>query len=206
MNGSTRTIDARGLPCPQPVVLTKKALEEGGFAVLEVLVGDEAARDNVVRFSTFFGCEAEAFPAEEGGARILIRSAAQAASEPEARREADRGADAGGKVAVLLSSDTIGRGGDELGSLLMRGFVYALAEGADKPGRIILMNAGVKLAVAGSDSIANLKRLSEAGVDVVACGTCVAFFGLKEKLGAGRISNMYEIAEILVRERVVCPC
>jgi len=204
MSGSTRTIDARGLPCPQPVVLTKKALEEGGFAVLEVLVGDEAARDNVVRFSTFFGCEAESFPAEEGGARILIRSAAQAAPEPEARREADRGA--GGKVAVLLSSDTIGRGDDELGSLLMRGFVYALAEGADKPSRIVLMNAGVKLAVAGSDSMANLKRLSEAGVDVVACGTCVEFFGLKEKLGAGRISNMYEIAEILVRERVVCPC
>ena len=87
----------------------------------------------------------------------------------------------------------------------MRGFTYALAEGARKPLRVILMNAGVKLAVEGSDCLASLKRLEEAGVDMIACGTCVEFYGLKGKLAVGRISNMYEIAERLMEGKVLAP-
>jgi len=197
MSGSRRTIDARGLPCPQPVALTKKALEEGGFETLEILVDSETAKDNVMRFSAYSGREAEALPAESGGSRILIR-AAEGGSPAT-------GEAAGERATVFLSSDAIGKGDEELGAVLMRGFVYALAEGAGKPERIVLMNSGVKLAAEGSAALPNLKRLADAGVDIVACGTCVEFYGLKGKLGTGRISNMYEIAERLLTGRIVAP-
>jgi intracellular sulfur oxidation DsrE/DsrF family protein len=87
----------------------------------------------------------------------------------------------------------------------MRGFTYALAEGEARPERVILMNGGVRLAVEGSESLPNLRRLAEVGVDVMACGTCLDYYKLKDKLAVGRVTNMYEIAELLMAGNVLSP-
>lgn len=217
MNASRRTIDARGLPCPQPVILAKKAVEEGGFDELEVIVDNESARENVLRYASFAGLEASS--SESGTERRVIvrtpaggaaRDAAAAPSEDSASEPAKgpvhgaresgsgvREADASA-TTVFITADLIGRGDDELGRLLMRGFVFALTESAALPVRIILMNGGVALAAEGSACLESLRKLAADGVDVVSCGTCLEKYGLKEKLGVGRVSNMYEIAELLL--------
>ena len=199
MNDILRTVDARGLACPQPVVLTRKALAEGGFDLLEVVVDDPAARENVTRYAAYAGCPVEAVAEQAGAIRIRIRPAAAGAPAAQPQAQPDPApATAPAGATVFIAADGIGSGDEQLAALLLRGFLYTLTELPQPPRRIILMNAGVKLAVEGSESLVNLRRLAERGVDLLACGTCLEFFQLKDRLAVGRISNMYEIAELLL--------
>jgi selenium metabolism protein YedF len=89
-----------------------------------------------------------------------------------------------------IVSDALGSGDDGLGRVLMRNFVYSLARAEARPVRIMLMNGGVKLACEGSDSLDDLRLLAENGVIVKACGTCLDFLRLKDKLAVGEIGDM----------------
>ena len=194
MNDTRRTLDARGQACPQPVILTRKALAEGGFDLLEVIVDDASSRENVERFAAYANCTVEAVAEEGPVSRVLIRPGAQPA--PEARPAPAPEAPA---ATVLITSAGIGSGDEKLAALLMRGFLYTLTEGEITPARIILMNGGVRLAVEGSDALVNLRRLADRGVEILACGTCLEFYQLKDALAVGRVSNMYEIAGLLLQ-------
>jgi len=194
MSLTRRTLDAKGLPCPQPVILTRKALAEGGFSSLEILVDDAAARENILKFAAWAKCEVEDVASEGALTRIVLRPGAPGeASEAAPVEPAPAGA-----ATVLITSDGIGSGSPDLAKLLMRGFLYTLTECDVPPMRIILMNAGVRLAVEGSDSLENLRKTADRGVDVIACGTCLEFYKLTEALAVGRVSNMYEISEHLL--------
>ena len=102
--------------------------------------------------------------------------------------------DRGAPLVIVLSSDRLGRGNDELGEVLMRSFVHTLLTLEPRPATIILYNTGVRLASRESALIDDLRQLEAAGVELFVCGTCVNYFELKEQLGAGIISNMYDIA------------
>lgn len=212
MSERLRSLDARGLACPGPVIQTKKALEEGGFDFLEVLVDNPAARDNVSRFVAY--AKASLLSVVEEGKVFRLRIAptlvglgvALGSAPPVACDDPIEGGTQAGNVvggAVLITSSELGRGEPALGALLMKGFIYSLAEAENPPRHVIFMNSGVKLCVEGSESLANLRRLSEAGVEVLACGTCLDFYKLKESLGVGRISNMYEISSIMRLEKTL---
>jgi tRNA 2-thiouridine synthesizing protein A len=197
MSESRRKLDERGLACPQPVIDVKKALEEGGFDMLEVLVDGPTARENVTRFAVYAGHAIEGVEEAAGTTTIRIRRAGAPASFSVAK-SAPAAVAASGAANVFVSSDTIGSGNDELGALLMRGFLSALAEASPAPGRVILMNGGVRLAVEGSAALTGLARLSELGVEILACGTCLDFYGVKDRLAVGRVSNMFEISGLLL--------
>jgi selenium metabolism protein YedF len=194
MNPICRVLDARGLPCPQPVILARKALAEGGFDTLEITVDDPASRENLLKFAAYAKCLVEEVKTE--GDFALIRLAPQGApaartgeaQAPVPAREAGQGG------VILLTADGIGQGDQDLARLLMRGFVYTLTETEHPAQRVILMNSGVKLAVAGSESLGHLRKLEERGVEVLACGTCLEFYGLTKALAVGGITNMYDIA------------
>jgi selenium metabolism protein YedF len=100
---------------------------------------------------------------------------------------------------ILIKNDKMGFGPDELGSILIKGFLSAVRETAPRPGAIIFYNQGIHLAVEGSPVLETLKALEEMGVRILVCGTCLNYFDKKESLRAGRISNMYEITETLTR-------
>ncbi len=109
-----------------------------------------------------------------------------------------------GKV-FLIVSESLGRGPEELGRALMGSMLRKLWAEEAKPDTIVFYNSAVKLLAPGSPVLDALTGLSEAGVDLVACGTCVAYFQLKD-LQAGRVSNMQEIVSLLVSaDRVVTP-
>ena len=105
---------------------------------------------------------------------------------------------AGGPLVLFIPSDCLGRGPAELGERLMGGFFHALLEVEPRPQAIIFMNSGVKLVVEGSRALEDLQALAAQGVDLLACGTCLGYFELTSKLAVGRVSNMYDIATLLL--------
>ncbi len=181
-------IDARGLACPEPVMLAKKAIEETGDCV--IIVDNEASRDNVCRMAMNQGCTATV---EEGEGTFSIHI------NPEDRsKKTEAGTPTTGPTVLVFPSDTMGRGDDDLGTILIKGFFHALGEIFPKPDILIFFNAGVKLTVQDSDVLEDLQSLEKEGVAILVCGTCLNFYGLKEKLGAGIVSNMYDIAETML--------
>jgi selenium metabolism protein YedF len=110
------------------------------------------------------------------------------------------------KVAVYINSQFMGVGDDALGAILMRSFLKTLLDMEIKPSRLILVNSGVRLATEGSEVLETLRSLSEKGIEILSCGTCLDFYGLKEKLKVGKISNMYDIAQSLLEaDRLIRP-
>ncbi len=193
----TETLDLRGLKCPEPAIRTGKALRDA--KELFVLVDDEEAVQNISRGvkKRGFGLEVDE---AEGAYRLHITR------DPEANMdniELDLSCDipGAGPVAgavVFFPSDAVGRGDDELGRILARSIIYSLLEVEPKPETIIFMNSGVRLALEGSESLDDLKALHDRGVEILVCGTCLDYLGLKEKLALGEVSNAYTISETLL--------
>jgi selenium metabolism protein YedF len=180
-------VDARGMACPVPVVRTRDALK-GGATEFEVLVDNPTSRDNVCRFASSQGCHLDVV--EEGGEfRIMVSSPG---SQTDARAE-ETSAAADERTVVVLSEDIMGRGSQELGKILIKAFLNTLAENDPPPWRTVLFNRGVMLAVEGEDTVEALSNLEKMGVEILVCGTCLDFFGLKDKVAVGVVSNMYDI-------------
>ena len=187
-----KTVDARGLACPQPVITAKKALEESDTVI--VIVDNRAAVENVTRMAQSSGCTVSRDDKSDG-TYLTIRKGA--ASDETLRSYSVTCAEAPGtgpSVAVL-SCSTMGRGDDELGGVLMKSLLHTIAEEEPFPDTMIFLNSGVKLAVKGSEVLEDLKSLESRGVKILVCGTCLNYFKLTDSLAAGNISNMYEIKE-----------
>ena len=189
-----KIVDTRGLTCPEPVILTKKALEEAKEIL--VLADNDEAVENIRRLANRMGCAVDVARGEEGGFRIRLSRSGEASPSEGTDIGIVCGAakERGTPLVIVLSSDRLGRGNDELGEVLMRSFVHTLLTLEPRPATIILYNTGVRLATRESALIDDLRQLEAAGVGLFVCGTCVNYFGLKEQLGAGIISNMYDIA------------
>lgn len=185
-------IDARGLKCPEPVMKAREALSGGG-GTFSIMVDNEAARDNVTRFADTSGCKVEVESSDVG---FMLRITPPLEAGETARSTV---ADAVARIStvVFIGGDEIGRGERELGTTLMKAFLYSCTESEDMPAAVVLMNTGVRLATENDEAISHLKKLEELGTEVVACGTCLDYYGLKEQLKVGRVSNMFEIQSIL---------
>ena len=107
------------------------------------------------------------------------------------------------KKAIIINSESFGKGNDELGQKLMGVFLKKLWASENKPEWIVFYNSGVKLLAKGSDVIDALDALFTVGVDLLACGTCISFYQLEDKLKIGRISNMEEIVDVLMKAESV---
>ncbi len=107
---------------------------------------------------------------------------------------------------VVVSSDRMGEGNDELGKVLMKGFIFAVTQLDTLPKTMLFYNGGATLTAEGSDSLEDLKSLEAQGVEVMTCGTCLDYYGLKEKLQVGTVTNMYSIVETMANAgRIIKP-
>lgn len=183
----TIEVDVRGLVCPEPVVLTKRALAAHKGETIAVLTDSPESRDNIIRFAQGAGCQVFWSERQPGGFAVEIR---QGTEQPPASEQTNS--------VMVISSDEIGRGASELGRLLMSLFLRTLNELPTRPAHLLLVNSGVKLALAGSDQLPSLQSLAAAGVRIKVCGTCLDYFGVKDQVRVGTVSNMYEIAGILL--------
>lgn len=190
-----KTVDARGTVCPQPVILTKKEVDNGENEIT-VIVDNETSRTNVMKFGTKFDFDCIEEVREDGIYITMTKGEAvhTAEEKPEDKKEVIRGEL---KKGYVFGKDTLGSGSDALGKVLMKGFIYTITETKPYPSFMIFLNGGVKLAAEGSDSIDDLKKLEDAGVKIVSCGTCLDFFEIKDKLAVGQVTNMYDIVETI---------
>lgn len=187
-----KTIDCRNMACPAPVVTTKRTLEEAGSEAVQVLLDDGAPRENVARFARNRGytvAEAQV----EGGFALTItpgEAAGEAVTAPATART--------GPTVMLVTSDRLGDGPEELGRLLMKNFIITLLDLPEPPDRMLFLNSGVHLTSEGSEVLEALEQLGCRGVEVMSCGVCLDFFHKKEKLRAGIVTNMFTTAESLL--------
>jgi len=193
-------VDARGLACPQPVLMTKKTLEEMDGGTFTVVVDSAISKDNVVRFATSQGCETRV---EEKGNEFHIEVV---------KGGADRGSDTAeaktpsSNITVYIHSDRMGQGDDALGGVLIKGFIKTIKDVDPKPRRMIFVNSGIFLTTEGSEVINALRELEETGIEILSCGTCLDFFNRKDKLEVGLASNMFDITSALMQsDKVVIP-
>jgi len=185
-------IDCRGLACPQPVVTTKQALDQLKEGEMIVVVDNASSCNNVERFVRSQGCSVEI---KEEGKDFYLRIQKGSGKD---REKATKPGEKIKKVVVYINSHLLGIGDEALGAILMRSFLKTLMDLEKKPSRLILINSGVRLASEGSEVLETLKKLSEEGTEILACGTCLDFYGLKEKLRVGMVSNMYDITQSLL--------
>jgi selenium metabolism protein YedF len=192
-------IDCRGLACPQPVLETKKALEAHGAEEILVVVDNLSSKENVRRFAESQGHQVS-ITEEEGVFELRIQKGkGKERSESGGRKTEEIQCLPSPDLVVFIDTDSLGRGSEELGRILMRSFLQTLEQSGVHPQRVILINSGVKLACEGSEVLEDLQELLAKGTEILSCGTCLDFFGIKKKLSIGRVSNMYEILNSLAR-------
>ena len=182
-------IDLKGMGCPLPVIETKKLLESRRVDELNVAVDNGAPRENVTRYLESQGYRVNV--EKEQADTVLLRATKVVGTEITSIQKDKR-------IVVLVDGATVGRGDDLLGAVLMKSFLHTLKEIEPRPWRLIFINTGVTLAAEGSDLLNVLGELEALGVEIFSCGTCLDFFTLKEKLVAGKITNMYDIVSSLI--------
>ena len=204
-------VDAMGDQCPIPVIKTKKALKEiTETTLVEVHVDNEIAVQNLSKMAKQKNLEYKCEKLEEQHYIIKINAEAEGVSiQQKAPAENDKEIcypDRKSNTVVVLSSNQMGNGSEELGQILMKGFIFALTELDELPSTVLLYNSGVKLSTEGSNSIEDLKTLQAQGVEILSCGTCLNYYELTEKLQVGEVTNMYFILEKMAQaDKIIRP-
>ena len=180
-------VDARGQACPKPVIMTKKELDNIEEGIIITIVDNEVAKNNVSKLANSLGFEYKVDEGENEYFITIIKGKGEVKEEEKAK-----GAVSGDKV-VVFSSNTMGKGSEELGKVLIKSFIYTLTETSPYPATLIFYNGGVHLTCEGSPVLEDLKKLEDEGVEIISCGTCLDYFNIKDKLQVGQISNMYTI-------------
>ncbi|WP_343101929.1 sulfurtransferase-like selenium metabolism protein YedF [Romboutsia sp. MSSM.1001216sp_RTP31141st1_G3_RTP31141_220114] len=183
-------IDARGLACPKPVINTKKELDKLENGVIRVTVDNTMAKENIIKLSKSSNCESSVL--REEGDLIVV----EIIKGENVKIEEDTKVDLDNKC-IFISSDKMGQGNDELGEVLIKGYIYTLTETKPYPKHIVFVNSGVKLTTVNEATVENLKILENNGVEILSCGTCLDYYNLKESLKVGTVTNMYNIVEVM---------
>jgi len=186
----TKEINCRGLTCPAPVLRLKELLEKEAPAEISVIVDNEAARENVSRFlehnhyqvgvEKVGGDFRVTGSGQEGG--CVIMDPAEFVTDEATK-----------KIMVMVGTDRLGHGDDCLGAGLMINFLKTLKEMGSDLWRLVFVNNGVKLTVAGSEAVPILQELAGAEVRIMVCGTCLNHFQLLDQKQVGETTNMLDI-------------
>lgn len=200
-------VNAMGDACPIPVVKTKNAIRElNGPGAVETLVDNEIAVQNLTKMANQKGYGVKSELLEPGKFRVVmtIGEGAQPGTTPPEEETCLVTPAAGRKnTVVVISSSHMGSGSDELGSALMKGFLYALNQQDSLPSTILFYNGGAALTCEGSASLEDIRSLQAQGVEILTCGTCLNYYGLTEKLQVGEVTNMYVICEKMTQADLI---
>ena len=195
-NTNELTVEIRGSLCPKPVIETKKVSDANPDAVITTIVDNEVSRDNVEKFG------------KSRGYGVAIRQDGKdfyLTMTPNDNPVADGSCEpmSYGNRVILMTKDYLGEGSEELGRNLMKTFWVCMVEADVKPSTIYFINSSVKMVVNDSVHLENIKKLADLGVEIAACGICLDYYGLKDQVGVGSITNMYAITDAIVGENLV---
>lgn len=178
-----KVIDCRGLNCPIPVINTKKYFESIDKGIATVIVDNEVAKNNLEKFSKNNNFD---FIFENKSEDYILTIEKKSALNKINNTD---------DFIIMITSDKLGEGNNDLGKTLMKSYVYALSESDKLPSKILFLNGGVKLVVENSDTLELFKIIKNKGVEILTCGACLDFYEIKDKLAVGEITNMYTIVE-----------
>lgn len=191
-------IDCKGLNCPLPVINTKKyfdAIEEG---IATTIVDNEVAKNNVVKFAENANLKVSVSENDNLYHITITKGEAKVEDSKE-----DKTLKTVENFTIVVSSDKLGNGAEELGEALIKSYLFALSEADVIPNNLIFLNSGVKLVVEGSLVLESINKLKERGVNVYSCGLCLDFYKIKDKVQVGEITNMYAIIEMMNSSRTI---
>lgn len=197
-------IDAKGLACPKPVILAKKAMDAcGRNDVVLITVDNEMAVENLRKLAASQGAEyaSEKLGEKEYSVRITVTGENENKTQTEIPVTCS--IPAADNTVVVISSREMGNGDEVLGKILMKGFIYALSQQEELPATILLYNGGAKISCEESPSLEDLRSLEAQGVEILTCGTCLNHYGLTDKLKVGDVTNMYVIAEKMTQADLI---
>lgn len=192
-------IDARGDVCPIPIIKAKKELNNvSNNGVILIIIDNETAKENLEKMAKEMGYKYSSQVVDKDNYEVkIIKGEVVEENKIDEVKLHDKIEEYHKKdnTLVVISSNTMGHGNDELGGVLMKGFIYALTEMEKLPKTIIFYNGGAKLSIKGSSVLEDLQKLEQMGVDIFTCGTCLDYYNIKDDLGVGKITNMYSILE-----------
>ncbi len=188
-----REIDARGENCPKPFIMTKKALDDSETGDIVTIVDNEIAKENVCKLVESLNLD---YSVKEEGEDFYIEIQKSGCTESKVEASDDKGMSLNDNV-VVFTKDKLGHGNDELGRVLIKGYIYTLTELEQKPKSLLFLNGGVLLTTGESETIEDLKKLEAMGVEILSCGTCLDYYHVQEDLKVGSIANMYLIANAM---------
>lgn len=194
-----KIIDAMGLACPRPVILTKKAIREENLDEVTVKVDNEIATENLTKMGKQLGFTAEVKTNSKTDYEVYLKKTGDAQCELMFEEDSS-------EYIVVISSDHMGTGDETFSKNLLEGFVYALTEQDVAPKYVVFYNMGVTLPSINEKVIGDLRALEERGTQVLSCGLCLGQYDMKEKLQVGEVTNMYRICELMIQYKVVKPC
>lgn len=187
-------LDARGLTCPLPVINTKKELEGVNIGEnIEVIVDNEIAVQNLTKFANVQGFPVSSSKVSDDEFHVNISKGEKAVEEEEVICEPNKK----DNFVIVISSDKMGEGNEVLGHKLLKAFIFAVTKQDKLPKTMLFYNMGAHMTCEGSEVLEDLKLLESEGVEIMTCGTCLDFYGIKEKLCVGTVTNMYDIAETM---------
>ena len=190
----TNELDCRGLGCPAPVLKIRDVLKKEAPAAIAVLVDNEAAWQNVCRFLEHqdfkISTEKQGTGFRVVGTREEVPTTPGSTSSAPAARERKTGMK---KIMVMVTSVHMGHGDDALGDMLMFNFLKTLKEMGPDLWRVVFVNSGVTFTAEGSEAVPVLQELAGEGVQILACGACLAYFHILDKMQVGEVSNMLDI-------------
>lgn len=201
-----RIVNAMGDACPIPVVKTKNAIKELGEdgGSVETLVDNEIAVQNLTKMANQKGYPVQSEKLEQNKYRVVMTIGTETTVEEEEENKVacvpDRRT---GNTVVVISSSCMGEGDDALGTVLMKGFIYAISQQDELPATILFYNGGAKLTCEDAPTLEDLKSLEAQGVEILTCGTCLNHYGLTDKLKVGTVTNMYVIAEKMTQASLI---
>ena len=182
-----KTVDVLGHPCPIPVIKAKKALAEQGADSVLVKIDNIAAVQNLKKMANGYGYGFSYTENAKDSYEVIINKDGK--NPPEPNRAPSNG------FAVAIGRNTMGEGAEELGKILIKGYIYSLSELPVPPKFLVFFNSGVYLTSDGANTIDDLKKLEQRGTEILTCGTCVNYYGLQDNPAVGTITDMYGIAE-----------
>ena len=192
-------VDTRGQLCPAPLIAAKKALREiPAGESFTLLTDNQTSFDNLIRFLKDNNAHVKVI--ETAGVWSLTIT--RISDNVSGGKKQDYNSPSithfeKGNYIVVVTSDKMGEGDEELGHLLMGNFIKALKDLDRLPRKMVLYNKGVTLVADSSPVIQHLRDLEKMGVDLLICSTCVNYYSLESSVGAGILSNMYTIAEVM---------
>lgn len=190
-----KRLNCEKMVCPMPVIRTKKELEALESGSLEVTVDNNTAKENLLKLAASMQMAVE-LKEEASLYKITFVKTGEASLDSHREEEETVELDPS-KEIVMIGSNLLGSGDEALGLILMKGFIYTLSETRPFPKKMLFINSGVKLTAENEESIENLKKMEDEGVEILSCGTCLDFYHIKDNLAVGKVANMYDIVDVL---------